>query len=443
MSELEFPGRDELERRHFLKVMGGASSLAMASILFGPDLMKRVEAATEKTAGLDPKDVARNEAFWREIQQAFTVSRGLINLNNGAVGSSPEVVTESMIRYLWQQEDAPPFQRRILGARMETVRNALAQLFGADPEEIAIMRNTTEAMQTVLLGLDFKPGDEVLTTEHDYFSLVGALDRREARDDIVVKKIEVPVPPKSMDELVAAFERGITGHTRLILVSHPVNFTGQIFPVKRICDLAHSRGIEVAVDGAHSFAHLDFKHQDLDCDYYATSLHKWLFAPKGTGMLYVRRDKINKVWPLLYASNRMDNNIRKFESIGTRAYGPFLGIGEAVAFHNGIGPKRKEERLRYLKHYWADRLGALPKITFYSSLDSEMGCAIATVGIDGVNARALGTYLWDKHQILTSAVTRMGINGLRITPSLYTTLEELDSFCDIMEHIAKNGLPSS
>jgi selenocysteine lyase/cysteine desulfurase len=319
----------------------------------------------------------------------------------------------------------------------------LAQLFGAEAEEIAIMRNTTEAMQTVLLGLDFKAGDEVLTTEHDYFSLVGALDRREARDGIVVKKIAIPVPPGSMDELAAAFERGITDKTRLILVSHPVNFTGQFFPIKQICDLAHSKGIEVAVDGAHSFAHLDFKHQELDCDYYATSLHKWLFAPKGTGMLYVRRDKIAKVWPLLYSSQRMENNVRKFEAFGTRAYGPFLAIGEAVAFHNGIGAKRKEERLRYLKHYWADRLQAMPKVQFYSSLDPDMGCAIATVGIDGVNARALGTYLMDKHQILSAPVTRLGINGLRITPSLYTTLEELDNFCNIMEHIAKNGLPSS
>ena len=246
-----------------------------------------------------------------------------------------------------------------------------------------------------------------------------------------------------MDELVAAFERGITDKTRLILVSHPVNFTGQFFPIKQICDLAHSKGIEVAVDGAHSFAHLDFKHEELDCDYYATSLHKWLFAPKGTGMLYVRRDKIAKVWPLLYASQRMENNVRKFEAFGTRAYGPFLAIGEAVAFHNGVGAKRKEERLRYLKHYWADRLQAMPKIQFYSSLDPDMGCAIATVGIDGVNARALRTYLMDKHQILSASVTRLGINGLRITPSLYTTLEELDKFCNIMEHIAKNGLPGS
>ena len=442
MSAPELPEHDELERRDFLKVVGGASGLAMASVMFGPDLMQRVEAAAEITA-LDPKEAAQDEAFWREIQQAFTVSRGLINLNNGAVGSSPEVVTESLVRYLWQQEDAPPYQRSILAPRLETVRGALAQLFGAEAEEIAIMRNTTEAMQTVLLGLDFKAGDEVLTTEHDYFSLVGALDRREARDGILVKRIAVPVPPGSMDELVAAFERGITDKTRLILVSHPVNFTGQFFPIKQICDLAHSKGIEVAVDGAHSFAHLDFKHEELDCDYYATSLHKWLFAPKGTGMLYVRRDKIAKVWPLLYASQRMENNVRKFEAFGTRAYGPFLAIGEAVAFHNGVGAKRKEERLRYLKHYWADRLQAMPKIQFYSSLDPDMGCAIATVGIDGVNARALRTYLMDKHQILSASVTRLGINGLRITPSLYTTLEELDKFCNIMEHIAKNGLPSS
>lgn len=424
-------------RRDFLKTAGGAAGLAAATLLLGPATLRRVEAATQKNAGLDPLQAAQDEDFWREIQQAFTVSSSVINLNNGTVGCCPRVVTESVVRYIWQQEEAPPLQKGYLRSRMESVRVGLATLFGSDPEETAIVRNTTEAMQNVLFGIDMKPGDEVLTTTQDFYSMVNALEQRRRREGISVKKIDLPIPPQSMDEIVTAFERGITAKTRLILLSHPITGTGQYLPVKPICDMAHQRGIEVIVDGAHSFAQIDFKHKDLDCDYYGTSLHKWLFAPKGTGMLYVRRNKINKVWPLLSAPEGMDDNIRKFEGRGTISYAPYLGISEALSFHNGIGPKRKEERLRYLTNYWARRLQPLPKFRLYTPLDPEMCCAIASFGLEGIDAGALSKYLQDKHRILTAGWS----DRMRITPSVYTTLGELDYFCSVIEDVAENGLP--
>ncbi|MFQ5791738.1 MAG: aminotransferase class V-fold PLP-dependent enzyme, partial [Acidobacteriota bacterium] len=352
---------------------------------------------------------------------------------------------DAVVYHTWEQEKVPPYTAfTTLGFRLETVRVGLARLFGCDPEEIAIVRNATEALQTVLLGVGLKAGDEVLTTTQDYWAMLDALEQRRLRDGIVVKKIQVPTPPNRLDDLAEAFERGITPRTRLILVSHPVNLTGQLFPIKRICEIAHTRGIEVVVDGAQSFAQLDYTYADLNCDYYGTSLHKWLMAPKGTGMLYVRRDKIEKTWPLLPAPERLRDNIRKFEALGTQPATP-LAIGEALAFHNGIGPKRKEERLRYLTHYWAEGLMNLPNVRFHTSFAPEMSCAIATVEVVGADHGALLEYLWNRHRILVYDPSRRTkeFQGIRVSPSLHTTLEELDYFCEVMEQIARQGLPKA
>ena len=247
-----------------------------------------------------------------------------------------------------------------------------------------------------------------------------------------------------MDELVGAFERAITPKTRLILVSHIAYLNGQVFPVKQICDVAHQRGIEVVVDGAHSFAHLADKQQDIQADYYGTSLHKWLLAPKGTGMLFIRRDKIEKIPAFMYSSRsgRRRGRMSKFERVGTLSLAPFLAIGEALTFHHAIGPHRKEARMRYLTHYWAERLQTIPKIRLYTSLDPAMSCGFATVGIEGVHPEALQDYLWGEHRIQTADIQEDElIQGIRVSPNVYTTLRELDSFCEVMEHVAKNGLP--
>jgi selenocysteine lyase/cysteine desulfurase len=436
---------ERLDRRDFLKGLGGVAGLAT---LFGADSLRAIEAAVRDAADLTPQESAREEALWGTVQQAFTMSRSLINLDNGWTSPSPRVVTEALVQYIWEQEHVP-VQEWIteFRTRLDTVRIALADLFGVSPDEVAIVRNATEALNTVLFGIPLKAGDEVLASSQDYGTMVSTLRSRQTSEGIVLTQVDLPSPPQSPDEVVERFRKAITPKTRLILVSHIGYLNGLIFPVRKICDLAHQQGIEVVVDGAHSFGHLAFKQSDLGCDYYGTSLHKWLHAPKGTGLLYIRKDSIAKVPPLITsASQRRMGSMRKFESVGTQSYAPLLAIGEAIAFQNTIGAKRKEERLRYLAHYWAERLQKTPRIRLYSALSPEMSCGILTVGIDGVPGYALDKYLWEMHRIRTADIVREfpnegDMNGLRITPNLYTTLKELDRFCEVMEYVAANGLP--
>src|SRR5713226_8756437 len=354
-----------LDRRNFLSLTGKGLGLAALSSSSIGALLKNIQAATRSVAHLTPEQAAMDEDYWSTIQNAFTVTRGIINLNNGGVSPSPRLVTEALVRYIWEQEDATAYTMwQILEPQSETIRTGLAEMFGCDREEIAITRNASESLEILLMGMDFKPGDEILTTTQDYPRMLTTLRQRELREGLKLKLIQIPIPPKNLDEIMAAFEKGITNRTRLILIAHQINITGQITPVKAVCAMACGRGIETIVDGAHSFAQFDFKQKDLGCDYFGTSLHKWLYAPKGTGMLYVKRDKIEKLWPLMAAEAKQAADIRKFEEIGTHPAAPKLAIGEALLFHNGIGGKRKEARLRYLSRYWMNRLKDVPKIRF-------------------------------------------------------------------------------
>src|SRR5918993_1376588 len=418
-------------RRDFLSLAGKGLGLAALSVPSIGALLKEVEAATKSVAHLTPQQAAMDEDYWSVIQNSFTVTRGIVNLNNGGVSPSPRIVTEALVRYIWQQEDATAYTMwQILEPQSETIRTGLAELFGCDREEIAITRNASESLETLLLGLDLKSGDEVLTTTQDYPRMLTTIRQRERREGIKLSLIRIPIPPDNINEITAAFERAITPRTRLIQMSHQVNITGQITPVKAICDMARARGIETIVDGAHSFAQFDFKQKDLGCDYFGTSLHKWLYAPKGSGLLYVKRDKIEKLWPLMAAESKQSTDIRKFEEIGTHSAAPRLAIGEAMLFHNGMGGKRKEARLRYLSRYWMNRLKDVPKVRFNTSFDPAQSCAIANVHIEGVDPSAIGSYLFSKHRIFTTPIVHDEFQGIRITPNVYTTLGELDRFCN-------------
>jgi len=442
MSKILSLPKNDYNRRQFLSAAGkGMGLMALASSSVAA-LFKDVEAATKRIAHLSPDKVASDEDFWFDIQQAFTVTRGIINLNNGGVSPSPRIVTESLIRYQWQQEDVTAYTMwQILEPQVETIRTGLAEIFGCDREEIAITRNASESLETLLMGLDLKSGDEILSTTQDYGRMLTTLRQRELREGLVLKLVKIPIPPKNLNEIVDSFAKGITSRTKVILMSHMVNITGQITPVKAVCELAKSKGIEVIVDGAHSFAQFNFKQSDIGCDYFGTSLHKWLFAPKGTGMLYVKRDKIEKVWPLMAADKKQASDIRKYEEIGTHSAAPHLAIGEAILFHNGLGGERKEKRLRYLSRYWMNNLKALPNVHFNTSFDDTMSCAIGNVHIDGTDPAAVGNYLMSKHKIFTVPIIHDEFKGLRITPNVYTTLEELNRFCEVMTMIAKKGLP--
>ena len=417
-----------MERRHFLRTAG-------ALALLRPDSSHRARAATVGN-NRAAEDLARDEDFWREIQSAFTLDRNIINLNNGGVSPSPRVVQESMRRALEFSNIAPARTMWVvLEPGVETVRQKLAADFGCDPEEMAITRNASEALENVQLGLDLKAGDEVLTTDQDYPRMITTWKQRERRDGIVLKTISFPTPPPSLEDLAERFERAITPRTRVIHFCHITNLTGQIFPVQRICQLARSRGIEAIVDGAHAYAQFPFKHADLDCDYYGTSLHKWLLAPHGTGFLYVRKSKIGKVWPLMPAPAEMTDNIRKFEEIGTHPAANHNAISDALEFHTAIGVERKAARLRYLRALWTDRLTRLPHVSTPTSSDPRQSCGIGLLSVEGKEPGPLADQLWEKYRILTVGIVHPQFKGLRITPNVYTTVPEIEIFCDAIEKL--------
>jgi isopenicillin-N epimerase len=421
-----------LTRRTFLRSAGVASAVALARFREGG--LEHILAASRAATGAAPEDLAANEDFWRDIQEAFTVDRSLINLNNGGVSPSPRVVQDAMRRYLEYSNQAPSYTMwGILEPQVESVRTRLAAAFGCDPEEMAITRNASEALEICIFGLDLKPGDEVLTTNQDYPRMLTSWRQRERREGIKLRTISFPVPPPSMDDLKERFERAITPRTKAIQVCHITNLTGQIFPVKDICRMGRERGIEVIVDGAHAFAHFPFKHSDLDCDYYGTSLHKWLLAPHGTGFLYVRKSKIAKLWPLMAAEQKQEADIRKFEEIGTHPAANHNAIAEALTFHEGIGIERKAARLRYLKDRWARRLEARKGVRVLTPYDPRQSCGLANVSFEGVDPRKLGEHLFQRHRIIVTPIVHEEFSGIRVTPNVYTTLSEIDTFCDAVE----------
>lgn len=426
-------------RRDFVRSLFAAAPLGVPQLRDGG--VGHVLRLAEQIGGRTPQELAADEDYWFEVQQAFTVDRSIINLNNGGVSPSPKVVQDALRRYVEYSNQAPVYTMwRVLEPQIESVRRGLARAFGCDPEEMAITRNASEALEICQLGLDLRRGDEVLTTDQDYGRMLTTWEQRVRRDGIVLKKVSFPDPPPSMDYLVQIFERGITARTRAILLCHITNLSGQIFPVKRICQMARARGIEAIVDGAHAFAHFPFTRDDLDCDYYGTSLHKWLLAPHGTGFLYVRRSKITSLWPMMPAPETLDDNIRKFEEIGTHPAANHNAIAEALAFHEGIGVERKAARLRYLRDRWMKQLDGRPRVRLYTSYDPAQSCGLANIGMDGVDPGKLTEHLWETRRILVTPIGHPACTGIRVTANVYTTLQEVDTFVEAMEGVIKRGL---
>jgi selenocysteine lyase/cysteine desulfurase len=395
------------------------------------------EKVYQKAEGLTPQELAADEDYWSVIQQAYTVNPNMVNLNNGGVSPSPRVVQEAVERFNKLSNEAPSYYMwRILDQGREPVRYKLATLAGCSPDEIAINRNATEALNTVIFGYPFKAGDEVIGTKQDYPNMIQAYRQRALRDGIVYTQLSFDFPIEDDNTIVAAFEKAITPRTKLIHITHIINWVGQIMPVKKIAAMAHARGIEVLVDGAHSFGLLDFKIPDLECDYFGTSLHKFLSAPIGSGMLWIRKDKIEKIWPLLCNDKPLSNDIRKFETLGTRSFPIEQGIGEAVNFHMAIGAKRKEERVRYLKNYWATKAAQIPGVKIHTSLKDKYACGICGVTIDGMTPAALDGALYTNYKIHTVGIVWENISCVRITPHVYTRIEDLDKLVTALTEIA-------
>ena len=433
-------------RRDFVSSLLGAGAAlpALAPLpAWRPTAVRRA-AQAELVAGTRPAEaLASDEDYWGEIQRAFDIDRTMVNLNNGGCSPAPTHVLEQMIRDLRFSNELPvEHMWRVLEPRIESVRTELAREFGCDAEELAITRNASEANETMIFGLDLKRGDHVLLTNQNYGRMINTWDQRVRRDGIQVTQISFKVPPPSPEYLVEQFRQAIRPNTRVIEVTHITNLTGQIFPVWEIVKLGRERGIEVFVDGAHSYAHFPFKRDELECDYFGTSLHKWLLAPIGTGFLYVRREKISKLWPLMGAPAVMTDDIRKYEEIGTHPAANHNAISVALAFHRGIGAERKAARLRFLRDRWAKRLPReSDRARVLTILDDRSSCGMALVHVDGVDTAKLQSYLWTKHRIVTTPIIHAEFDGLRITPNIYTTLDEVDFFCDTVLGVIKRGLP--
>ena len=426
------------DRRSFLKRTATLAGAFSVNSLFRQAHAADFAAAANRVRDLAPAEAAQNEDYWSVIQRAYSVNPDLINLNNGGVSPAPIVVQDAVERYNQLSNEGPSYYMwQILDQGREPLREKLANLAGAKPGEIAIDRNSTEALNTIIYGLPLKAGDEVIGTKQDYPNMIQAYRQRAERDGIVYKQISFDFPIEDDAVIVKAYEDAITPRTRIIHVTHMVNWVGQTMPVAKIAGMAHAHNIEVIADGAHSFGLIDFKIPDLHCDYFGTSLHKFLSAPIGTGMMWVSEDKIEKIWPLTCNSTPHSADIRKFETLGTRSFPLEQGIGEAINFHEGIGSARKQERIFYLKNYWATRVQSIPRVKLHTSLRPEYSCAICGVSIDGMTPQQVAGALFDKYKIHTVGIVWENISCVRVTPHVYTTLPDLDKLVHAIGELAQ------
>jgi selenocysteine lyase/cysteine desulfurase len=418
-------------RRSFVSRIGAFSAAGLLSTLTQPAWSRNLEKALQQAGNVPPDQLASDEDFWYYIQQSYTVNPGVINLNNGGVAPSPKTVQDAMKRYHDMCNEAPSyFMWRILDRGREPLRSSLANLAGCSPEEIAIHRNASEALETVIFGLPLKAGDEVILSKQDYPNMINAWKQREKREGIKLVWVNLELPSEDNNYLTESYTKAFTAKTKIVHVTHIINWNGQILPVRQIADAAHARGIEVVVDGAHSFAHFTFTIPQLGADYFGTSLHKWLSACIGSGLLYVKKDKIKKIYPLFAAEDPNKDDIRKFESLGTRPFFIEQAIGKAIEFYDMIGGKRKEERLLYLKNYWMNKVKDVPNVKFGTSMKPGFGCALGLVNIEGKSPADFEHFLFDNYKIHTVHIIWENIKGIRITPNVYTTTKNLDVLVD-------------
>jgi selenocysteine lyase/cysteine desulfurase len=416
-----------MNKRDFVRTLGGAS-LAM---IFGDDLWAR-HAARPASA------LAADEEFWETVRRAYLLTPDYINLENGYFCLQPQVVLEAFIGHVREVNLSASFYMRTRQYDDKlAARKQLAAMAGCSHEELIITRNTTESLDTVIAGIDWKPGDEAVMAMQDYGAMLDMFVLQARRHRTVNHVVSLPVNPRGDDEIVQLYADAITPKTRLLMISHLVNITGQILPVTKICDMAHSKGVDVMVDGAHAFAHLEFAIPDLHCDYYGASLHKWLGCPLGAGLLYVHRDRIARLWPIYGDAGVPDDDIRKLNHTGTHPVHTDLAIQDAIAFHQSIGIQRKEARLRYLQTYWTSRVRRFPRATVNTPTDPRRSCAIANVGVDGIKPGDLAKTLLEKYRIWTVAIDGAGVHGVRITPHLFTSTVELDALVAALRELAR------
>lgn len=423
-------------RKFFQRAAGIVGAMSLTGIL-DPLIAAGGARHLNRISELKPELAATDEDFWGWVREQYTVSSNIINLNNGGVSPQPKPVQDAHIKYYQMSNEGPSYYMwRILDQGRESLRMKLADLAGTSPEEIAINRNSTEGLNTIIFGLNLKAGDEVVLTKYDYPNMMNAWKQREKRDGVKLVWLDLSLPTTDEEGLIAQFRQAITPKTRIVHITHMINWTGQLLPVAKIARMAREKGCEVIVDGAHTFAHIDFKIPDLECDYFATSFHKWLSAPFGSGMMWIRKEKIKNIWALLSNDKPDGDDIRKFESLGTRSFASEMAISNAIDFHLVIGEKRKEERLRFLKNYWAQKVSTIPKVKLNTPLDAAWSCALAHFSIEGWKGTEVDAKLFEKWRIHTVAIEFEKINGVRVTPHVYTSLKDLDRLVEGIATIA-------
>lgn len=419
-----------MDKRTFLKNMVGVS---LASTPF----FNQVQKMADSYAAQSDLDFAQNEDFWGKIRKDYLLKQEYVNLENGYYSMLPQPTLEKYIQHIRDVNyQASYYMRTVQWENKAKSVEGLSKLAKCSSDELIITRNTTESLDTIIQGFPWREGDEAVVANQDYGAMLNMFRQVEARQGIRVKAIDVPMNPSSDEDIIAAYKKAITPNTKLLMVCHLINITGHVLPIRKICDMAHSQGVEVMVDGAHAFAHLDFDIKALDCDYYGTSLHKWLSVPLGAGFLFVKKEKIDKIWPLMAEGKTEPGEIRRLNHIGTHPVATDLTILDAIDYHNMIGIERKEARLRYLQNYWVDQVRDLGHIVLNTPADKQRSCAIANVGIKGMKPSAMSKRLLEDFKIWTVAIDGVGVHGCRITPNLYTTTTELDQFVNALKAMA-------
>jgi selenocysteine lyase/cysteine desulfurase len=423
-------------RSFFQKTLGVAGALSLASFK-NTALAEDLSDALLSLNKISPLAAANDEDLWARMAQAYTVSPQILNLNNGGVSPQPKVVQDAVDRYYHMSNEGPThFMWHILDKGREPLRRKLADLAGVSGEEVAVNRNATESLATVTWGLALTKGDEIVMTKQDYPNMIQAWKQKELREGIKIKWLNLELPVENDEIILKAYIDATTSKTKIWHITHMINWTGQILPVKKLCEEARKRNIISIVDGAHTFAHMDFKVSDFNPDYFGTSLHKWLCAPFGTGMLYVKKENIAGLWPLFPNDKPQSADIRKFELLGTRSFATEQAIGQAIDFQLAIGSKRKEERLRYLKNYWCEKVKQNPRVKLNISLKPEYSCALGNFSIDGLDPEIVSYKLMQDHQIHTVSIKWENISGVRVTPHVYTSVRDLDRFIEAVLKIA-------
>jgi selenocysteine lyase/cysteine desulfurase len=395
-------------------------------------------SSIKKIAAMPATVLAGDENFWLTIRQGYRLKPDYINLENGYYNFLPQQVLEKFIEHVREVNyHGSYYMRNFQVKTRREMATKLALIAGCAADELIITRNTTESLDLVISGLDWKPGDEAIFAEQDYGTMRFMFEQVAKRHGVVNRIVFVPNLPQSDEDIVNLYAAAITNRTKLLMVSHIINITGQILPVRKICDMAHSRGVQVMVDGAHSFAHFKFSIDDLHCDYFGSSLHKWMSVPLGCGILYVKKENINKVWPLLAGGEKKTDDITRLGHTGTHPAHTDLAIGAAIDFYNLIGAERKEARLRFLQNYWTAKVRHLPNVIVNTPADPARSCGIGNAGIKGMKPAVLADTLFTRYKIYTAQIDGAGVHGCRFTPNVYTTTAELDVLVNALTELNK------